>query len=585
MASSASTEKKAPPRETWLYQPVVPDADAVRVAFVYPASYEIAMSSLGYLILFKALSSHPAIAATRVYADTLAQHRHTSFELMGFSFSFELDTVNILKSLEHFDIPLLAAERDRHHPLVFAGGPVPMSNPEPYAAFFDFFVIGEGEDMLPEVMHAYQRLRDVADRQTVLRRLAAEVPGVYVPSLYDVSYHGDDGPVRAIQPIFDDVPFPVQRRTLYDMDNAVAATPILTDKAVYANTYLIEVMRGCAHRCRFCLASYATLPARGAALAPLLEKVKEGLAHTHKLGLLGALISDHPQFPELCAYLEDEMDHREDIVVSASSLRADTLTPQIVRTFQKGKQRQITIAVESGSARLRRRINKNLSHAAIVEAADMVAAGGLKGLKVYGMVGLPDETEADVEALAALMRELRTRAPKLELVLGSSSFVPKAGTPFQWQPRLDNKATEARFGLLKKSLAKVCDFRPGSTKWDYFQAVLSRGDRRLAPLLLRFYALGGGLGSLNRAYKELQAEGAAHFPALDWYALRERPQDEVLPWEAIHLGVSKEILYKEGLAPPGWHAVPLVDEMPCQHDEAQSVPSVSVIHAPTLAAV
>jgi radical SAM superfamily enzyme YgiQ (UPF0313 family) len=283
-----------------------------------------------------------------------------------------------------------------------------------------------------------------------------------------------------------------------------------------------------------------------------MDKLEQGMVHTHKIGLLGALISDHPSFPELCEWLEGKMEDNPELTVSSSSLRVDTITTPMVRMFRKGHQKQLTLAIETGSEKLRRRINKNLRHEQILQAAAHMEEGGMKGVKIYGIVGLPDENDDDVAQLGELMRELKANHPKLDLVLGCSSFVPKGGTPFQWMPRLDNKTVESRFAILKKQLVKVVDFRPSSTKWDYFQAWLSRGDRRLAPLLVRFYELGGSLGSLNRAYKELKNEGKANFPNPDWYALRERPETEILPWDMITLGAPKSILWKEGQPPLGF---------------------------------
>jgi radical SAM superfamily enzyme YgiQ (UPF0313 family) len=533
---------------------------------VYPAPYQIAMSSLGYLILFQQLDMRPDVDVRRIYADTLAEHNGRELELMGFSFAFELDIVKVLDTFVAYDIPLLARERTREHPLVFAGGPVPMSNPEPFAEFFDFFLIGEGEEMLETLTHAYRRHRDVADRETLLRRLAVDVPGLYAPGLYEVTYEGPDGPIAAITPRYDDVPNPVQKQIVANMDDFVAATPILSDKAIFSSTLLVEVMRGCAHRCRFCLASYSMLPpvelqkamgqklpaARGGALQKVIDRIEAGLPHTDKIGLLGALISDHPDFPALCDYLSAQIDARPGLTVSSSSLRVDTLTEQIAEMFRKGGQKQLTLAIESGSDRMRRRINKNLKHEQILEAAAIMRRAGLEGVKFYGMVGLPDETDADVEQLADLLREVHKENPGLKIHLGCSSFVPKAGTPFQWQPKIDNKLVDHRFNILRKSLLKITDVRASSAKWDYFQAFLSRGDRRLTPLILRFYALGGSLGSVNRALKELKQEGKADFPDLDWYALRERPQDEILPWDMISLGTPKDILWKEGLPSPGF---------------------------------
>ncbi len=536
------------PPERFLYTPTVAGADAVWVGLVYPASYQIAMSSLGYLTLFQLMDQNPRISPTRIYADSWTGLSAQAYELLGYSLSFELDMVQILESFQALDIPQYAKDRSRDCPLVFAGGPVPMSNPEPYADFFDFFIIGEGEEILDELAQALQTYRHLSSREELLHRLAVEVAGVYVPSMYHIEYAGSDGPIQSITPRYHDVPPVVQKRFIENMEHFVASTPIVTEKAFFSNMFLVEVVRGCAHRCRFCLASYATLPVRSATIDRVIARIEAGIQYTDKVGLLGLLIADHPQFPELCEYLNT----KEGLTISAASLRADTLTLPIAQTFKKGQQKQVTIAVESGSEKLRRRINKNLKHEAIMRAASVVAESGLEGLKIYGMVGLPDEDESDVAELAQLMKALKKENPRLKLHLGCSSFVPKAGTPFQWQPRLDNKQIDARFQQLQKALYKTADFRPQSAKWDYFQALLSRGDRRLAPLIVRFWEFGGTLGALNRAYKALKAEGKANFPELDWYALRERPEDEILPWDMLSLGVSKAILYKEGLPPPGF---------------------------------
>lgn len=555
-----SDSKSALKQETYLYTPVFPAIDAVKIGWFYPADYSIAMSSLGYLTLFQQLDTNPRVAVERVYMDTLEAHRTRQFQLIGFSFSFELDILNILQTLETLGIPLYAKDRDASHPLIFAGGPVIMTNPEPYADFFDFFLIGEGEEILEELVIEYPKV-EAESRETQLHQLAVAIQGLYAPSLYEVTYE-PNGPIASIQKRFDDIPLPVEKRFVSNMDNFVASSPILTPQAIFSNSYLVEVMRGCAHRCRFCLASYSMLPTRGAALEPIIEKIDAGLKVSNKLGLLGALIADHPQFSELCDYLDTRMEANPELVISSSSLRADTLTQQIAETFKRGKQNQLTIAVESGSERLRRRINKNLKHDEILRAASTMAAAQMKGMKVYGMVGLPSETEEDVLALADLMKEIRRENPRLGLYLGTSSFVPKAGTPFQWMARLDNKSVDRRFEILRKKLLKVAEFRPSSSKWDMFQAFLSRGDRRLAPLLVRYYRLGSSLGSLNRAYKELTDEGPVDFPPLEWYALRERPEDEILPWDVLHLGVAKGILYKEGLPPPGFHSDPSAHYQP-----------------------
>lgn len=524
--------------ETYLYTPLAPTvSDPLHVAWCYPASYGVAMASLGWLLLFAQLDTHPLVNVTRLTAEDYPTARLTDVQVAGFSFSFELDILGVLSAFESMGLALLAEERAETDPLVFAGGPVPSTNPEPYAPFFDFFLIGEGEELLNETVAVLHRTQHLPRQQRLLA-LATEVVGVYVPALVGVSYtdptHGE---VAALTPLHQGMHYPIKKRWLSDLDPYVAASPILTEGSVFGHSYLLEVMRGCSHRCRFCLASYATLPARGASLEAIIAKLNEGLAHTPKVGLLGALIADHPQFAELCAYL----DTLPDTQVSFGALRADTLTPAMCHTLQRSGGKSLTLAIESGSPALRQRINKHLSQQAILQAADTVAASGLKSLKLYGMVGLPTETDDDLQATIDLLRQIKKAHPALDLSLGCSTFVPKAWTPFQWMPRLPWQELKRRQEILRKGLVGVANFRPSSPKWDALQAMLSRGDRRLAPWLLDFMQAGGNTGAINRAYKTWEDK----LPSLAWYGLRERPEAEVLPWDVLELTVPKAILYKE----------------------------------------
>jgi radical SAM superfamily enzyme YgiQ (UPF0313 family) len=536
---------KPPTPETQLYTATPPVANALRFAFVYPANYAVSVSALGYLLLFALADQLPTVAATRITTDNLAQHHGQDYHVVGFSFAFELDILAILDGLEGLHIPLLAADRADETPLVFAGGPVPTTNPEPYADFFDFFLVGDGETLLPDVLnHLYtlQTQHPTMPRLQVLTQLAATYAGVYVPALYAVSYEDATGPITHITPLSAEVPAMVQRATVANMDAHVAASPILSDQSVYGYSYLVEVRRGCAHRCRFCLASYSTLPAKSAGIEALWQKIEQGLQHTDHIGLLGALIADHPAFDQLCDRLNAVMDTGRTLRVSCSSLRVDTLTPAMLAMFVRAQQQQITLAIESGSPKVRTAIHKHLSQDAIFKAAEMVQQAGMPGLKLYTMVGLPTETEDDVAQTIELARALKKAHPKLKLTLGSSSFVPKAATPFQWLGRMPDAVLEQRIATTTKGLRNVAQYRPSSVKWDTLQALLSRGDRRLAPFLLLVRQFGGSAGSFNRAYKQLQCT----LPSLDWYARRERPQAECLPWNRLHLGVDSDILWQEG---------------------------------------
>ncbi len=532
--------------ETFLYQPVPPKPDAVRIGLAYPYTYSVSMSSLGYLSLFRQLDEQPEIAVKRINTDNMHQESINHMELIGFSFSFELDILEIIRMLKHYDLPLKAIDRAAHHPFIFAGGPVVMTNPEPYADFFDFFLIGEGEEVLDALVQAFKQVRAFKDRREQLIALARQVPGLYVPSLYDVEYHPETHEICGFYPQVEGLPFPIEKQWLTSLDETIASTPILTEDTIFSNTFLVEVMRGCAHRCRFCLASYSMLPARGPSLPKIIERIEYGLQYTSKIGLLGALIADHPEFDALCDFIQS----KEGIRVSAASLRADTLTPHIAKTFHHGGQQSVTLAIETGSERLRKRINKHLRTEAIHQATSVIFKAGIPNLKLYSMVGLPDETWSDLEDTVSLLKNLKRENPQLKIHLGCSTFVPKAATPFQWMGREDSKLLQQKQEFLRKSLVKTCDFRPTSPKWDMIQALFSRGDRRLSSFIIEFANQGANLGALNRTLKELKAaKGSLAIPSLDWYALRKRHQAEMLPWDILFLGVPKEILYKEsGLA-------------------------------------
>lgn len=538
-----------PNSEKLLYTPTQKNSDAIPMGWLYPAPYSVAISSLGYLSLFKQLDIMPNVRPVRMDSDTIEQHNPKDFELIGLSFAFELDILELLKQFETWGMPLLAEERNfPEYPLIFAGGPAVTTNPEPYADFIDFFIIGDGEETLANLITAYSEIRHrQLSKIDILKYLAIHVPGLYVPSLYEVSYNSDQSEITSITPKYSDIPQVVERQSARFENNHIMTTPILSDASVFGRKYLIEVMRGCPHRCRFCLASYSTLPAKGPEQQALINAVEDGLTHSTQLGLLGALITEHPDFEALC----DVLLAKENITVSTSSLRADAVTPKVAQMLKHTKQNTVTIAVESGSEKIRKRINKHLKTESIFTAAENLCTQELSNMKLYFMVGLPDEDPSDVDESIALIQAVKKQFPKLSLQVGCSTFVPKAQTPFQWKTRETSSVLEKKQEQFRKGIYKYANFRPSSPKWDYLQAILSRGDRRLTPFIIELYKLGGKLGSINRAIKNIKASqssnGGLPFPEMDWYALRERPEAEILPWNHLNLGVSNAILYKEGL--------------------------------------
>ncbi|MFM7551185.1 MAG: B12-binding domain-containing radical SAM protein, partial [Cyanobacteriota bacterium] len=427
--------------------------------------------------------------------------RGPDLDLFGLSLSWELDGPVLLDLLEQQRIPLWAEERGDGNPIVFGGGPVLTANPEPLAPFFDAVLLGDGELLLPAFVDAVQQHRG-APRAERLRQLA-QVPGVYVPSLYAPRY-GSDGRLLGVEPTEAGIPATVAKQTW--RGNTLSHSTVITPEAAWPSIHLVEVVRSCPELCRFCLASYLTLPFRTPSLDDgLIPAVEKGLTATQRLGLLGASVTQHPQFADLLQWLDGE--RFEGVRVSVSSVRAATVTPELGRILAKRGGKSLTIAIESGSERLREVVNKKLATEEIVAAARYAREGGLSGLKLYGMVGLPTEDDADVEATAQLLLELKQATPGLRLSLGVSSFVPKAHTPFQWEGV--RPEAEKRLKLLAKRLKpRGIELRPESYGWSVIQALLARSDRRLAPVIAAARGSHDSLGGWKQAYRAVLAGDA-----------------------------------------------------------------------------
>lgn len=520
-------------RERLLFTPATPEPDAIPVIFAFPNEYSVGITSLGYQVVWATLAMRPDVAVSRLFTD-LREPLPPDPELLGFSLSWELDYANILSQLEGLDIPIRSRDRDDSHPLIFGGGPVLTANPEPFADFFDVILLGDGEDLLPNFIAAYREVRR-ANRDQKLRRLA-RVPGVYIPSLYRVSYTDPDGAIASIQPIDSDVPPQVQKQTY--RGNVLSASTVVTELAAWENIYMVEVVRSCPEMCRFCLASYLTLPFRTASIEDsLIPAIDRGLSVTKRLGLLGASVTQHPQFEELLDYLGRPK--YDDVRLSLASVRTNTVTVKLAETLAKRDTRSITIAVESGSDRLRKIINKKLENDEIIEAAINAKAGGLKGIKLYGMVGIPGEEPEDLEETVAMMKAIKKAAPGLRLTLGCSTFVPKSHTPFQWFGV--NKQGEKRLKFLEKQLrSHGMDFRPESYRWSVIQGLISRGDRRLSYVLEKVRHYGDTPGSYRRAFKELRGQ----LPGQDFYVHQDWDLDQVLPWSHLRGPLPETTLQK-----------------------------------------
>ncbi|MDA0258669.1 MAG: radical SAM protein, partial [Cyanobacteria bacterium] len=465
----------------------------------FPSTYSVGITSLGYQIVWATLAQRSDVDVRRLFTDQGdPMHRHC--DLFGLSLSWELDGPVLPELLRNQRIPIWSVERGDDDPIVFGGGPVLTANPEPLAPFFDAVLLGDGELLLPAFIDALRQCRGT-DRAHQLRHLA-KVPGIYVPGLYSPRY-SSDGQLLAVEPIEADLPRLIEKQTW--RGNTLSHSTVVTPEAAWPDIHMVEVVRSCPEMCRFCLASYLTLPFRTPSLDDgLIPAVEKGLHATKRLGLLGASVTQHPQFSDLLQWLDQ--DRFDDTRISVSSVRAATVTPELARILAKRGSRSLTIAIESGSDRMREVVNKKLSTEAIHAAATHTKQGGLKGLKLYGMVGLPTETDADVDATADLLLNLKKTTAGLRLTLGVSTFVPKAQTPFQWQGV--RPEAEKRLKRLAKQLKpKGIEFRPESYGWSVIQALLSRSDRRLAPVIAAVGEGRNSMGGWKKTYRSaLQGE-------------------------------------------------------------------------------
>lgn len=498
--------------EKFLYTSTSKKLSNFAMWIAYPGPYSFSMSSLGYLWLFKIIDE-AGIDIERITSDTTkTYHNPKDINLIGFSFSFDMDFINIFSMLEKYNIPLKAKDREKF-PLIFAGGPVASLNPEPYKDFFDFFVIGDGEDVNLEVVKICKNNQNKSKKEIL--EILSNIEGVYVPYL--------STKVTKVTKRISDCVY----------------TPILSDNSFFKNTFILEVARGCANRCGFCVASYLNLPLRCLPYEELIRVIELGLKYTNKIALLGAEISAHPHFHDICKFIYKKIKSGENIEMGVSSLRVDAITPEVIQTLSAAGQKNTTLAIEAGSERLRRVINKNLTEEQIFNAVKLARENGLRGFKFYGMIGIPTETQEDIYAIITLAQRLKKENKGFDISFGFSTFVPKPHTPFQWFGREDTQSVDKKCNYLKKEMHKLgINTNVSSIKWDYWQAVLSRGDERLSDFLLEVYNQGGKLGAFKSVAKKLKID-------TDYYAYENYDINKSLPWDFIDLRPGKDFLKQE----------------------------------------
>lgn len=529
-----------------------PPGVRTRFALVYPNTYFVGMSNLGLHIIYDLLNRRGDTACERFFLPDrteLPRYERTQtpmmsvetqtpladFAVIGFAISFEMDYFNVVKMLMLSHVRPRAAERTERDPLVIAGGPCATFNPEPLAEIVDAFVIGEGEAIMPALMDAYHAGQSAGDDRAALRRRLGRVSGVYVPALYTPVYD-DAGHLAAFTPE-EGAPHSVARQWVHDLDVHPAHTVVVTEDTEF-NFYLIETARGCGRHCRFCMAGYCFRRPRNRSLAVIEKQVRAALPYGKKIGLMGAAISDYPEIDALCRSILGE-----GLSMSVASFRADSVTQELVEALAASGLKTLTLAPEAGSARMRAVINKGIEEHHLFTAIDLGAAAHIPNFKLYIMVGLPFEEDADIDAIIDLAVRLRSymdeRGSHGMLTLSVNPFVPKPFTPFQWMPMAGKKRLD---GIMKKITQELRRHKKivvhfESPKEALVQAILARGDRRLSEPLIHAAA---GRGAKDLA-DGMRAEGLLP----DDYLIRGWGAEELFPWEQLDMGFSKDYLRQE----------------------------------------
>jgi radical SAM superfamily enzyme YgiQ (UPF0313 family) len=531
-----------------------PHGGRLRVALAFPNTYWVGMSNLGFQTVYRLLNAEDDIVCERFFLPPKQELAELSksraplvtlesqtpvgdFDIVAFSVSFEWDYVNVLTLLRLAGMPSYAADRTMQHPLVIVGGAVTFVNPEPLAPFADVIAAGEGEALVPGLRRAFAAATDRAD---LLKLLSAE-RGFYIPSLYTPEY-ALDGTMTgwSVQP-GSDAPVPVRKAALKTTEAVdPPVTSIFTPDTEFGSRFLIEVVRGCANLCRFCWAGYNYLPVRAFPTQRILELAEAARVHSSRVGLVSIALCDHPDIERILARLL-EMGY----AISPASLRLDDLTESIVRVLRESGERTITIAPETGSDRLRRVINKTVTNDEILDRADLIFASGIENLKLYYMIGLPTETDEDLVAIRDLTLQIRDRMMKHARVRGQvgriigsvNPLIPKPGTAYQWLPMEDPALIDRKIKRLRALTADIDNvfFNIKSERHSYFQALLSLGDRRVAPAIVAAERNGQ---NWRAAVAEAGIDG-------DFYIFRDRSRDAVLPWDIIDGGMKRTFFESE----------------------------------------
>jgi radical SAM family uncharacterized protein len=529
------------------------------ICLIYPNTYHVGMSNLGFQTVYQCLNSKDDIVCERAFLpgpEDLRQHYNTgtplfslesqkplsTFDILAFSVSFENDYLNILTILGLAHIPIESHLRKEGYPLVIAGGVAVFLNPEPISEFFDFIVLGESEEVIKEFLEIYRSLFPISgerEKDNFLKKLA-EIEGIYVPRYYHVGYT-EDGRVESMRP---EAGFPqkVKRRWVKEIDRFPTRSILFTEETEFKEMALVEVNRGCPRGCRFCAACFVYHPFRNRSLSLLETLSEEGLKEKNRIGLTGTAVSDYPDLLPLCQRVLSLQGN-----ISLSSLRVDAVTPPLAHCLKESQDRTVAIAPEAGSERLRMMLRKGYKDEEVLKAVDTLIENGLCQIKCYFLIGLPSETDEDVKAIPMLARKIRhqilssqkIKKDPWKLVLSINPLIPKPATPLQWAPLEEVAELKRKLKVIQRELKgeKGIEMIHDLPKWSYIQALLSRGDRRVGKILVAAHHYGGNWG---QALRETDINP-------DFYVYRKRNLDEIFPWDFIDHGISKERLKEEYL--------------------------------------
>ena len=550
------------------------DSAKLHFAFCFPDTYEVGMSHLGMKILYAAMNQQPDMLCERAFMpwvdmmDLMKQEKVplftlesrsplSAFDVVGFTLQYEMSYSNILAMLELGGIPLLRENRREEDPIVVAGGPCAF-NPEPLADFIDAFMVGDGEEQILDLNRVIMQGREEgASRMTILKRLCA-IRGVYVPALYDVKYNAD-GTIASMKPNCPEAPEKVLKAIIPDLDKAFYPTEIpVPYMEIIHDRIMLEIMRGCTRGCRFCQAGILYRPVRERSLEHLVELAQqlENTTGYEEISLSSLSSGDYTCLAELIRELIRRLDEKH-VSISLPSLRLDSVLKDSLEATQKEKKTSLTFAPEAGTQRLRDVINKGVTEEDLMSKVSDAFHGGWSSVKLYFMMGLPTETTEDLDGIADLAKKVvdayfavprGERAKGLRVVCSASVFVPKPFTPFQWEPQdTQEMVREKQSHLREKLRIKGVTFNYHESDLSYLEACFARGDRRMGQVLLRAYQKGCMLDGWTELFKyDMWREAFAELgidPA--FYAYRRREKDEIMPWDVIDCGVTKEFLWRE----------------------------------------